>query len=113
MCETAFGQFNFELVLALRPGIAEGSLGCLVEGGVVRWLAGKRSFSLGRAPRFCSDATKGDAGTRDSATGDREHHRCRDKPKFVRRSISQLQLHLLPSHDSLRLPSLVTHVPVP
>ena len=34
------GQFNFELVLALRPGIAQRCLGRLAKARIVRWLAG-------------------------------------------------------------------------
>src|SRR6266404_6822439 len=102
MSEAALGQFDLETVLALGLGLAQRCFSRLAEGRFVCRFAGQCIFGVPRSPRFCSDATKGDAGTRDSTTGDREHHRCRDKRKFVRRSISQLQIQLLASDDWLR-----------
>src|ERR1700720_2427299 len=81
--EAALGQFDLELVLALRPGVAKGRLGGFSESRLVGRLPHQRCFGLGGAPGFGAHATERDACPRHIAPGDRHHQRCRGERELV------------------------------
>ena len=96
MCQAALGELDLETVLALRRRGSQRRFGSLAEGALsLAGLPVSAAFGFRRAPGFCAHAAKRNAGMRDIAARNREHHRRRREGELIRRAIAELQVDLL------------------
>src|SRR5438132_1223618 len=95
--QAAFGQLDFELVLALRFGVAQRRFRCLAKVGRVGSLTDESGLGFGGSPRLGPHPAQCDARVRHVSVMDRDHDRRGGQGEFVRRAVAQLQIHLLTS----------------
>src|SRR5437899_608251 len=95
VCQTAFGQLDFESVLTLWFGIAHGRFRRFSEAGFVRRLSHKSRFGFLGPPRLGPDTTQSDpsAANASSRNGDDDCRGC--ESEFIRRPVAQLEIKLL------------------
>src|SRR5882724_2728338 len=95
VCQTAFGQFDFESVLTLRFSIAHGRFRRLSKSAFLCRLADEHGLGFLGAPRFGADAAESDAGAGDVLARNVDYHCSRGQSELVRRAVAQFEINLL------------------
>src|SRR6266850_543463 len=111
MHKAALCQFNFESVLALRFGAAQGSFrgGAKIRGA--RGFAGESAFSFAGPPRPGPNTAESDPHVRHISARDAEHHGCRGQGEFVGRPVAQLEIYLPASCPGRRQADMSDEIP--